>query len=73
MNEISLRTEITIKCDLKQLKTVRLKYLQLGGEIEDQESYANLQHSHSKLGIFLAEIFGYDLWKTVDEMTSEDV
>jgi hypothetical protein len=73
MNETPLRTELTITCDLKQLKTARLKYLQLGGEIEDRASYADLQHSHSKLGIFLSEIFGYDLWKTVDEMTTEDI
>lgn len=64
---------ITVSFNLEQLKAARFKYLQLGGEIEDKNSYADLCHSHSTLGIFLAEILGYDLWKTVDEMTEKDL
>ncbi len=64
--------DITITIGLAELKAARQKYLQLGGEIEDRDEYPNLQHSHSKLGIFLAEVLGYDLWKTVEDMRPED-
>ncbi len=70
---INTPLKITITFGLPELKAARQKYLQMGGEIEDKEGHSNLQHSHSKLGIFLAEIFGYELWKTVEDMRPEDV
>ena len=57
------------KLDLQSLKATRQKYLQLGREItevRDSLTRANLEHTHSKLGMFLGELVGYKLWKQFD-------
>lgn len=48
--------------DKQSLKAAAEKYLQLGREIAADASVSDLQHTHSKLGIFLDEAIGAD-WR----------
>lgn len=60
---------INNRLETESLKAARRKYLQLGDEIEqvkDSLLRANLEHTHSKLGIFLSEAIGYKIWKQFD-------
>lgn len=50
----------------EDLADIRRKYLQLGREISlvtDFTLRSNLEHTHSKLGIYLEGIFGVDEWR----------
>jgi hypothetical protein len=63
----------SVRLDVEHLKAARLKYLQLGREIErldDQDERANLMHTHSKLGMFLEEAIGSLAWRGVDDFDS---
>lgn len=55
----------TITVDLEALKAARQKYLRLGREIEEKELF-NAGFTHSKLGIFLGDTIGHDLWQAID-------
>lgn len=61
------------------LEAAKLKYLELGEDIRkmypqkrfpDKNSYANLMHTYSKLGMFLSEELG-SLWDGATEATPE--
>ena len=47
----------------KDLEAVRQKYLKLGTEIEQGASWSNMQHTHSKLGIFIGDLVGDQNWR----------
>ena len=55
--------------ELKDVKEIKRKYCQLGKEINTfplldyQFHISNIEHSHSKLGIFLEEYSGTDAWR----------
>jgi hypothetical protein len=56
------------------LKAARQKYLQLGREIEKMPFptlRSDLEHTHSKLGIFLEECFGSQ-WRFYDKELTDD-
>ena len=42
-----------------EVEAVKLKYRQLAREIEDGASISDLEHSVSKLGIFIEGLLGY--------------
>jgi len=57
-----MKHEITIYTD--NLDAVKRKYLQLSREIEDRKGHeTHLEHSVSKLGIFLGDLLGSKLWR----------
>lgn len=47
----------------KDLEAVRQKYLKLGAEIEQGSGWSDMQHTHSKLGIFIGDFVGDRNWR----------
>ena len=61
-----LNERITVKISIneKDLEAVKLKYRQLSREIDERKGHeSHLEHSISKLGIFLEDMLGTDLWR----------
>ncbi len=56
---------VTIKVYLKDFEAIPKKYRQLGREIglSDSNNRSDMEHSHSKLGCFLEDLFGSELWR----------
>jgi len=55
---------VTVKIYDDDLEAVKKKYRQLFVEIEERKGHeSHLEHSISKLGIFLEQMLGHNVWR----------